>query len=57
MHRQAFTEALLAVAVFRIKIGFSDNSAHLQDKRPCKWESRGGRGAVNLPGEARDRAP
>ena len=57
MHRQAFTEALLAVAVFRIKIGFSDNSAHLQDKRPYKWESRGGRGAVNLPGEARDRAP
>ena len=57
MHRKAFTEALLAVAVFRIKIGFSDNSAHLQDKRPCKWESRGGRGAVNLPGDARDRAP
>ena len=38
---QTFIQALLAVAVFGIKIEFSDKGAHPQDTRSCSWGSRG----------------
>ena len=38
---QVFMEAVLAVVVFGIKIGFNDKGTHPQDKHSCSWRSRG----------------